>query len=42
MICVRSVEDQVVLELVKLEQGVHIAGKPIKEDIRYTQVQLAV
>ena len=42
MILVQSVKDQVVLKLVELEQGVHIAGRLIKEDIGCMQVQLAV
>jgi hypothetical protein len=38
VIRVRSMEDQVVPELAKLEQGVHITGRPTEEDIGYTQV----
>jgi hypothetical protein len=36
VIRVRSVEDQVVPELAKLEQGVRTAGRPTEEDIGYT------
>ena len=42
MIRVRSVEDQVVLVLAELKQGLRTAGRPTEEDIRCMQVQLAV